>query len=101
MIEKLRTNNLIGPENFAVSDLNQDKTGRVFFLDSNGDLSYIEIEDRNLNPLRGNRTYGRIHANDLPPQRIRCNETERREFMQNPLLAGRLMRTMRRRLSLV
>lgn len=34
MIEKLRTNNLVGPENFAVSDLNQDKTGRVFILDS-------------------------------------------------------------------
>jgi hypothetical protein len=34
MLEKLRTNNLVGPENFAVADLNQNKTGRVFMLDS-------------------------------------------------------------------
>ncbi len=101
MIERLRTNNLIGPENFVVADLNQNKTGRIFFLDSHGDLSYRDIEDRNLNPLRGNRNYGRIDVNDLPPQRIRCNETERREFMQNPLLAGRLIRTMTNRLALL
>jgi hypothetical protein len=64
-------------------------------MDSHGDLSYIEIEDQNLNPLRNGRTYGRINFNDLPPQRIRCNEQERREFMQNPLLSGRLIRAMR------
>jgi hypothetical protein len=51
MIAQLRTNNFISPENFAVADLNQNKTGRVFMMDSQGDLSYIEIEDRNLNPL--------------------------------------------------
>ena len=100
MIGQLRTNNLIWPENFCVSDRNQNKTGRVFMMDSNWDLSYIEIEDRNLNPLRNGRTYGRIDFDDLPPQRIRCNEQERREFMQNPLLSGRLIRAMRRRLSL-
>ena len=100
MIEQLRTNNLISPENFWVADLNQNKTGRIFFMDSQWDLSYIEIEDRNLNPLRG-RNHGRINFNDLPPQRIRCNETERREFMQNPLLSGRLIRAMRKRLQLV
>lgn len=101
MITQLRTNNLISPENFWVSDLNTNKTGRVFFMDSQGDLSYIEIEDRNLNPLRNGRTYGRINFNDLPPQRIRCNETERREFMQNPLLSGRLIRAMRNRLRMI
>ena len=69
-------------------------------MDIQWDLSYIEIEDRNLNPLRG-RNHGRINFNDLPPQRIRCNETERREFMQNPLLSGRLIRAMRKRLQLV
>lgn len=100
MITQLRTNNLISPENFWVSDLNPDKTGRIFFMDSQGDLSYIEIEDQNLNPLWG-RTYGRINFNDLPPQRIRCNETERREFMQNPLLSGRLLRGMRNRLRMI
>ncbi len=101
MIEKLRTNNLIGPENFWVSDLDTNKTGRVFFMDNHWHLSYTEIEDRNLNPLRNGRTYGRINPNDLPPQRIRCNETERREFMQNPLLSGRLIRAMRGRLQLI
>ncbi len=100
-IEKLRTNNLIGPENFWVSDFNTNKTGRVFFMDNHWHLSYTEIEDRNLNPLRNGRTYGRINPNDLPPQRIRCNETERREFMQNPLLSGRLIRAMRGRLQLI
>lgn len=101
MIEQLRTNNLITPENFWVTDLNKDKTWRVFMMDSHGDLSYIEIEDRNLNPLKNWRTYGRINFNDLPPQRIRCNEQERREFMQNPLLSGRLIRAMKNRLRLV
>lgn len=101
MIEKLRTNNLIGPENFGITDLNQSKTWRIFIMDNHGDLSYLEIEDRNLNPLRNGRTYGRINFNNLPPQRIRSNETERREFMQNPLLSGRLIRAMRSRLALI
>lgn len=101
MITQLRTNNLIGPENFCATDLNANKTGRIFMMDSHGDLSYIEIEDRNLNPLRNGRTYGRINFNNLPPQRIRCNEQERREFMQNPLLSGRLIRAMRQRLQLI
>lgn len=34
MIAQLRTNNFISPENFAVSDLNPDKTGRIFMMDS-------------------------------------------------------------------
>jgi hypothetical protein len=34
MIENLRKNTFIGPESFAVSDINQDKTGRVYFMDS-------------------------------------------------------------------
>jgi len=97
MIAKLRTNSFIWPENFWVADLNQDKTWRIFIMDSKGDLSYLEIEDRALNPIP-NWDYGRIPFNNLPPQRIRCNEKERREFMQNPLLAGRLLRTMRNRL---
>lgn len=101
MVKQLRSNNIISPENFCVSDLNANKSWRVFMMDSHGDLSYIEIEDRNLNPLRNGRTYGRINFNDLPPQRIRCNETERREFMQNPLLSGRLIRAMRNRLKLI
>jgi hypothetical protein len=66
-------------------------------MDNQGDLSYIEIEDRDLNPL-GDRNAGRIRFNDLPPQRIRCNAQERKEFMQNPLLSGRLIRAMRKRL---
>ena len=101
MIGQLRTNNLIWPENFWVTDIEGNKTGRVFMMDNHWDLSYIEIEDRNLNPLRDGRTAGRIHFNDLPPQRIRCNAQERREFMQNPLLSGRLIRVMRKRLKVI
>jgi len=99
MIENLRKNTFIGPESFAVSDINQNKTGRVYFMDSAWDLSYLEIEDRGINPING-RNSARIPTEQLPPQRVRCNEKERKEFMQNPALGGRLVREMRLRLSL-
>jgi hypothetical protein len=98
-ITQLRSNNFISPENFWVSDISKDKTGRVFIMDKEGDLSYIEIEDRKLDPLHGKKS-GRIPFNDMPPQRIRCNETERREFMQNPELSNRLINAMKGRLRL-
>ena len=98
-IERLRTNNLVQTENFAVSDFNVDKTWKVYIFDEDGNLSYLEIEDRALNPLWA-RNAGRIDPNAIPAERIRCNEQERREFMQNPLLAWRLQREMRRRLAL-
>lgn len=98
MVTKLRTNNLIWPENFWVADLRADKTWKVYLMDDHGHLSYLEIEDRNLNPIP-NKEYGRIPSNNLPPQRIRCNAQERKEFMQNPLLSGRLLRWMRHRLA--
>ena len=98
MIERLRTNALIWPENFVVSDRNDNKTGRVFFLDSYGDLSYLDIEDAtNFAVPRGG--YAHIDATALPPGRVRCNDIERANFMQNPLLSWRLLRAMRTRLS--
>ena len=97
-VEKLRTNNLIQTENFAVSDLNENKTWRVYIFDEWGNLSYLEIEDRALNPL-WDRNAWLIDPATIPVQRIRCNDQERKEFMQNPLLAGRLLREMRRRLA--
>lgn len=99
MIEKLRTNGFVQSENFAVSDFDADKSWKVYILDASGNLSYLEIEDRAHNPL-GNRNAGVIPENTLPPQRIRCNEKERKDFMQNPLLAGRLVRQMRLQLAL-
>lgn len=98
-IEKLRTNNLVQTENFAVSDLNNDKTWKVYIFDEGGNLSYLEIEDRALNPL-WTRNAWHIDPEQIPIERIRCNDQERKEFMQNPLLAGRLLREMRRRLAL-
>ena len=98
-VEKLRTNNLVQTENFAVSDLNQDKTWKVYIFDEDWELSYLEIEDRALNPLLGRNAW-RIDPNTITTQRVRCNDQERREFMQNPLLAWRLLREMRRRLAL-
>jgi hypothetical protein len=95
----LRTNNLVQTENFAVADLNNDKTWKVYIFDEDGNLSYLEIEDRALNPLWGRNAW-RIDPAMIPTQRIRCNDQERKEFMQNPLLAWRLMREMRRRLAL-
>lgn len=98
-VERLRTNNLIQTENFAVSDLNNNKSWRVYLFDEWGNLSYLEIEDRALNPLRW-RIAWRIDADAIPTERIRCNNQERREFFQNPLLAWRLLREMKRWLAL-
>lgn len=98
-IQRLRTNNLVQTENFAVADFNGNKTWRVYIFDAYWDLSYLEIEDRRLNPLR-HWNAGRISARAIPTERIRCNDQERREFMQNPFLAWRLQRAMRRRLAL-
>ena len=99
-IERLRTNNLVSTESFAVADLNQDKTWRIYIYDDAWNLSYLEIEDRNLNPIANWGNAGRIPSNNIPVERVRCNEMERREFFQNPFLAWRLRRVMRRRLAL-
>jgi len=97
-IQRLRENHRVQTENFVISDLNNDKTGRTYIFDEWWNLSYLEIEHRNFNPLWIWES-GRINPNQLPAERIRCNEQERREFMQNPLLAWRLQREMRRRLA--
>lgn len=98
-IQRLRTNNLVQTENFAVSDLNEDKTWRIYIFDEDWNLSYLDIEDRALNPL-GRANAWRINPENITAERIRCNDQERSEFMQNPLLAWRLLREMRRRLAL-
>ena len=98
-LNRLRTNNLVQTENYAVADLNANKTWRIYILDDAWELSYLEIEERWLNPL-GRRNEWRIRTEDIPAERIRCNEQERREFFQNPFLSWRLFRTMKRRLAL-
>ena len=98
-INKLRTNNLVQSENFAVADTDENKTWRIYIFDDWWNLSYLDIEDRNLNPLGGENVW-RIDADAIPAERIRCNDQERKEFFQNPLLAWRLLREMRRRLAL-
>ena len=72
----------------------------IYIYDDAWNLSYLEIEDRNLNPIANWGNAWRIPSNNLPVERIRCNEMERREFFQNPFLAWRLRRVMRRRLAL-
>ena len=98
-IKKLRTNSLVQTENFAVADLDDNKTWRIYIFDSRWNLSYLDIEDRNLNPLT-TWNAGRIDPDAIPSERRRCSEQERKEFMQNPFLAWRLQRAMRRRLAL-
>ena len=98
-VNRLRTNNLVQTENFAVTDLNNDKTWKVYIFDEDWNLSYLEIEDRTLNPLWWRNSW-RIDPALIPAERIRCNPQERKEFFQNPLLAWRLLREMRRRLAL-
>jgi len=100
MIKWLRKNIFVSSNNFVVSDLNTNKTGKVYVFDSSGELSYLDIEDRNNNPLGSGKTHGTIKENHLPPHRVRCNARERKEFMQNPLLGGRLVRSMRLQLAL-
>ena len=98
-IKKLRENHRVQTENFIVADVNDDKTWRTYIFDSSWHLSYLEIEDVNLNPLGAGQSW-RVDPDQIPAERVRCNEEERREFMQNPLLAGRLKRAMRWRLAL-
>ena len=98
-IQRLRENHWVQTENFVISDSNFGKTWRTYIFDAAWDLSYLEIEDNNLNPLWAGQS-GRIDPAQVPTHRVRCNDVERREFMQNPLLAWRLQREMRRRLSL-
>lgn len=98
-IQKLRENHRVQTENFIVADMNDGKTWRTYVFDDAWNLSYLEIEDINLNPLWPGQS-GRVDPDQVPAERVRCNEQERREFMQNPLLAGRLQREMRRRLAL-
>ena len=98
-IQRLRENHRVQTENFVISDLNAGKTWRTYIFDEWWNLSYLEIEDNNLNPLGAGWSW-RIDPDQVPTQRVRCNEQERREFMQNPLLAWRLQREMRRRLAL-
>lgn len=98
-IQKLRENHRVQTENFIVADVNNGKTWRTYVFDDAWNLSYLEMEDINLNPLWPGQS-GRVDPDQVPAERIRCNEQERREFMQNPLLAWRLQREMRRRLAL-
>lgn len=98
-IQRLRTNHFIQTENFAVLDTNANKTWRIYIFDEWWDLSYLDIEDRWLNPLWGRNAW-RIDPDAIPAERIRCNAKERKEFFQNPFLSWRLIRTMRRRLAL-
>ena len=98
-IQRLRENHWVQTENFVISDSNLGKTWRTYIFDDSWDLSYMEIEDNNLNPLWAGQS-GRIDPAQVPTHRVRCNEAERREFMQNPLLAWRLQREMRRRLAM-
>ena len=98
-IQRLRENHRVQTENFVISDLNAGKTWKTYIFDDGWNLSYLEIEDNNLNPLGAGWSW-RIDPDQVPTQRVRCNEQERREFMQNPLLAWRLQREMRRRLAL-
>ena len=98
-ITKLRENHWVQTENFIISDINDGKTWKTYIYDNAWNLSYLEIEDIDSNPLWAWRS-GRVDPNQIPTARKRCNEEERREFMQNPLLAWRLQREMRRRLSL-
>ena len=79
--------------------MNFEEIEKLIHMLEESQLSYLEIEDVNLNPLGPGETW-RIDPNQIPTARRRCNDEERKEFMQNPLLAWRLQREMRRRLSL-
>ena len=101
-VEQLRTNKLIQKENFAIADLNENKTWRVYFYDVSWDqLSYLEIDDVKSNPLGSQKNAGRMNSKNIPDVKTICSLEERKEFFQNPLLAWRLLREMRKMLRLV
>lgn len=94
-VKQLRNNDSINSESFAIADLHEHNAWRIYIFDSVWDLSYIEVWHERYNPLKKVNAW-RINPSDIAVTRHRCNDKERKEFFQNPLLAWRLIREMKR-----
>lgn len=99
-IQHLRSNNLIKNKNYFVSDLGENRTWRIYIFDTKWRLSYLEIWNE-WSKLFGNVDAGHIDSNNIPGNIITCDEGERREFFENPILAGKLIKEMKKSLTLL
>jgi len=95
--DMLRVNARVKKTNFGVYDY---KLKRLYILDSNGKLNYIDGPTRN--PISGIskwQWYGKIMEKNMPNSMTpMTNESEIAQFWQNPLLGGRMVKSMQRRL---
>ncbi len=94
---QLRSNKLIKDKNYIVSDFGENKTWRYYIFDSKWRLSYFEVWNQWTKRF-GNVDAGCINFEYIPENKFTCNKNERREFFQNPLLAGKLIREMKKSL---
>ena len=99
-VQHLRSNNLIKNKNYFVSDLGENRTWRIYIFDAMWKLSYLEVWNE-WSKLFGNVDAGHIDSSNIPSNIIRCDEEERREFFENPTLAGKLIREMKKSLTLL
>ena len=99
-VQHLRSNNLIKNKNYFVSDLGENRTWRIYIFDAMWKLSYLEVWNE-WSKLFGNVDAGHIDSSNIPSNIIRCDEEEKREFFENPILAGELIREMKKSLTLL
>lgn len=102
MVKKMRENTKIARTNFWVKDY---ITGRVYILDSDGQIWYLSAEQasENQNMIRKGRLSGKDYGivNNPPAGRTMCDESETREVMKNPFLMGRFIKTMNNRMGII
>ncbi len=95
-VEMLRANPRIAKTNFGVY---QPRLGRLYILDSNGWLNYINWGRRLVSGRTQWQWYGKIMTRNMPNSMTPVtSESEIAQFWQNPLLGGRVVKSMMRRL---
>ena len=96
-VDMLRVNPRIAKTNFGVYNR---KLRRLYVLDSSGKLNYIDGPTRN--PISGRtkwQWYWKIMEKNMPNSMIPVtDDSEIAQFWQNPLLGGRMVKSMQRRL---
>lgn len=99
-VKLLRTNSLIKNKNFVVSDLGENRTWRIYIFDKYWNLKYFEVWNE-WSKLFGNIESGHINFSDIPSEARICGSDEEKDFFKNPILSGKLIKEMRKSLTLV
>ncbi len=96
-IEMLRNNARVKNSNFWVYD---KKLKRLYVLDASWSLNYVNWPTRN--PISGrskSRWFGKIKDKNMPNTMTPItDEAEIKQFWQNPILGGKMVKSMMRRL---